>query len=837
MSGSVHKQTPKTRNTRQQQTHGLERPKPLKMIEKDKLEEGSSPTTPIDSSTPVNVGSDVQRSGSIKKGLKTTVMKKSQVTQKSPNPIQPKEVVEKPERTEQGVKPEITESLQENIEDDWQDSKTGKSGKHNQKRKNKKTQKRSKISKEHDTVLDESPVDVSAVDTTPISNTSDSKQNEEKESIETDETVKTQETVEKVPMEEPNNEKETLNNEVQESQIPPQVDEWQSTKSSKKKAKKSSTPAKTKTHKKHKKSATTSVTESSESHDEEVQTPVQPQLIPPQPTQEPLEVAETTDTQQEKDEDETQVGCILPMTTKSVTPHPLHMRYGIEEMKGLQIPNLQIKNAMVGVFERFARKEEDQCKKNKNFFIDRKTAIYRQAFNQLTDKTLVTVADMMVLQIRTREDLETMLSILFNNAINERKYVKLYVQFFIYIRSLMQRDPQKVAFSSDMIVILLDKAEHQFNNPPVPQLEVQGETPEQRVQREEKNNNEVFEYLGTVYLVSYLYTEKTVIPDLVLQCFDVLSKVKGTLPIKAFKTMVNETHDQLVKDGVGLEKVKNLIKEMLKREGLTFMEKVLLDTSLEVIEGKPLAKIESPHVNVVNVVDQIKKGEITSAKFIEEVAKKSASDIGLIIEGVMDVMDNGYSEDLEKVLLSADFIKKIGKSWNDVINTMKAFQMKERGGLELFGKLLGCLFIKKYIDLSVIIDKALQTKEEAISIVGKVKSPLFLLVIALNQILSSVSPRTVLNLLGKNSKNLNHLVSKNEDIVEVVYHSALVIASGSEDEVVEGNEEKTMKIGELFISITHPDIVSRVLNRVWVNCKEKKTLEVKKSIQLMNKKK
>ncbi|ELP91945.1 hypothetical protein EIN_400250 [Entamoeba invadens IP1] len=271
----------------------------------------------------------------------------------------------------------------------------------------------------------------------------------------------------------------------------------------------------------------------------------------------------------------------IPCSVKSITPRLPHHVYSIDEMKELRFHKIRSRDSVYEIFQRFLIKKEK--KEEKLINVDQSKAMYRQWFNQLTELTIDKVSSQMALQMRSKDDVETMLSILFKNAINERRYVQLYVKFFVKVRNAMLVVDTKKDLAIDMIKFLLGKAENQFTHPPTVRMPSENETDIERIEREDANAVDEFEYLGTVFLVSYLYTEGTVIADLVLQCLHSLSNIKGRLPTKAFTTLIKETCDKLVNEKVDMTDVLNTIKKMQAVDGISKFEQIVLENSKDQI--------------------------------------------------------------------------------------------------------------------------------------------------------------------------------------------------------------------------------------------------------------
>ncbi|ELP95273.1 hypothetical protein EIN_430790 [Entamoeba invadens IP1] len=293
------------------------------------------------------------------------------------------------------------------------------------------------------------------------------------------------------------------------------------------------------------------------------------------------ESAPKDDDKKYEEDDNDRIGVDLPITVKSATPQVPQWIYSIEELKDFRANTIRARDSIYEAFKKFTIKKK---KETKLINVDQSKAMYRQWFNKLTEITIDKVASEMVLQMRTREDVETMLSILFKNAINERRYVHLYVKFFVKVRTAMAQVEAKKDLAADMTAFLLTKAENQFSHPPIPRKEVEGESVYDKQEREDLNAVDEFEYLGTVFLVSYLYTEGTVIAELVLQCLNILSKLGGRTPTKAFTTLVKETCDKLVSEQVDMTNVITTIQKMQKIEGISKFEEIVLENAKDQIQ-------------------------------------------------------------------------------------------------------------------------------------------------------------------------------------------------------------------------------------------------------------
>ncbi|ELP91942.1 hypothetical protein EIN_400020 [Entamoeba invadens IP1] len=352
----------------------------------------------------------------------------------------------------------------------------------------------------------------------------------------------------------------------------------------------------------------------------------------------PQEEQKTEAKRIEEDIDDDKMGIIIPPSVKSVPPHVPQNVYSIDQMLDLRSKKVRARDSMFEMFQKFTMKEK---KEEKLFTVDQSKAMYRQWFNQLTEITIDKVTSEMALQMRSKDDVETMLSILFKNAINERRYVQLYVKFFVKVRNAMLVVDTKKDLAIDMIKFLLGKAENQFTHPPTVRMPSENETDIERIEREDANAVDEFEYLGTVFLVSYLYTEGTVIADLVLQCLHSLSNIKGRLPTKAFTTLIKETCDKLVNEKVDMTDVLNTIKKMQAVDGISKFEQIVLENSKDQII-KAVEKFAKR--GGIPKQKKIKKVEVKTEEFIPDSVEDMAKGNTKLIDKESNETNNKMKE-------------------------------------------------------------------------------------------------------------------------------------------------------------------------------------------------
>ncbi|ELP90042.1 DNA double-strand break repair Rad50 ATPase, putative [Entamoeba invadens IP1] len=534
---------------------------------------------------------------------------------------------------------------------------------------------------------------------------------------------------------------------------------------------------------------------------------------------------------------------VAPNRSISTLPKIVEKKYSINEMKSLRGKQERARDSVYEIFQRFVKSEVK--KEEKKIQVDKTTAFYKLSFNQLTKEKLEKIANDMVFQIRTKEDSAMMLQILFKKSINEQKYVHLYVKFFIRITQLMETMENKKEISEVMIISLLNLAEAQFKHPPVPRKPVEGETAMDQVQREELNAIDEVEYVGTVYLVSYLYIEGRVLPTLVLQCLNTLSSIGGKLPLKAYKTLVKETCTKLSKQ-VDLKGVITMTENMMKVPTITFMEKVWLEESVSQLktamkaaelqkdkQDKKETKVKPPKSAQPKTgklcVEKFVSGKCNAAELCKYVIQLSEEEVGKGIEEAMNTMDETYNKDLESVICSGDFIKGIGNKWKNVLSTMKKYMMNEKDGLALFGAVLGKIYCNGFIAMSVIIEMIKEIEMESFNVVGKIRSHLFVFTVFLETVVGdkSFDLHQMQNNLSEITKDTEVLFGK--DLLEKVYHASIVIACNSEDGVYEGREQITLEKSTILIPLVTKGVALKVLSTL-MNLDER-SKAVKKEIE------
>ncbi|KAL7712556.1 DNA double-strand break repair Rad50 ATPase [Entamoeba marina] len=509
----------------------------------------------------------------------------------------------------------------------------------------------------------------------------------------------------------------------------------------------------------------------------------------------------------------------IPPSLQSTTSKPREKRiYEINEMKSYRDKKIRPRDKILEEFEKLIPKKTVKEHKS-DIVVDQRKAVYKQSFNRLTSLTIDEIAKELFYQIRTADDMELMISILFSNAINERKYVAIYVKFLLRLRELLQTKEEKHVLGAEMTKILLNKAEKKFENPPVKIQPKPNETPEERVQREEQENIEEHEYIGTVFLVSHLYTEKIVLNALVLQCLKILSQKEGKIPIKAFTTLVKETHVCLANDDVSFTEILGWTHQLLSKN-ITFMEKVWLENSITQLTSVNKPKKEEKNTQHkstgVELIELFTKGDIKENELVKKLPEKSDQEIALSIEEAMNVMDNRNEKHLCTIITGELFVSIIGGRWENILNRMEKYLYNEFGGFELLGQLLGIIYGLGYVELRLILEMIEKTVDERFSIVGKIQSPLFLLgKMVLTVVLNGNVNVKQLRSDFENNENILSRITDHKSFTSELYKCSLVMASGSENDIGVDLIQSTIDRAGVLVDFVGVNTAIDVVKSLW----------------------
>ena len=254
-------------------------------------------------------------------------------------------------------------------------------------------------------------------------------------------------------------------------------------------------------------------------------------------------------------------------------------KYLQKDMEKWYSNKTRVKDIIHEKFEKYLFENQNNKLNIEIIPIDKKKVIFKQSFNKLTKNNSELLVKEVYTQIR-KEYFKIMIEL--SNTINETKYSKCFVTFFIHLRNKLLNETSKASFGKEMTSYLLKIVKEKFENPPKEIPKKEGESIEDEQKRKEQIEIEEFEYNGTARFISELFNQSVVVADLVLLCLDTLSKIRNKSTTKAFTTLLSNTYKNLLKVNVSKDKLFDLISIILtpeKRgfEKLSFMEKVWIE--------------------------------------------------------------------------------------------------------------------------------------------------------------------------------------------------------------------------------------------------------------------
>ena len=155
-------------------------------------------------------------------------------------------------------------------------------------------------------------------------------------------------------------------------------------------------------------------------------------------------------------------------------------KYLQKDMEKWYSNRIRVKDIIHEKFEKYLFENQNNKLNIEIIPIDKKKVIFKQSFNKLTKNNSELLVKEVYTQIR-KEDFKIMIEL--SNTINETKYSKCFVTFFIHLRNKLLNETSKESFGKEMTSYLLKIVKEKFENPPKEISKKEGESIEDEQKR------------------------------------------------------------------------------------------------------------------------------------------------------------------------------------------------------------------------------------------------------------------------------------------------------------------------------------------------------------------
>ena len=166
-------------------------------------------------------------------------------------------------------------------------------------------------------------------------------------------------------------------------------------------------------------------------------------------------------------------------------------------------------------------------------------------FNKLDDRHLFKSVQDVEVHLRTENDVNMFLDVMFKRSINEPRFAHTYVVFYCELRRYPKIRTKFLKDKDVLTMSLLNKAQEYFHKIPKKYEVNDNMTAMELSEIKTKEEIERLEYFGTIRLIAELYKQKAVIYKLVFICANELLDSKTNLSAEALTILIESVNADL----------------------------------------------------------------------------------------------------------------------------------------------------------------------------------------------------------------------------------------------------------------------------------------------------